>query len=160
MWENWFSKTDEPRYSVQRRSDTFLSFHFRDRGIELNVKVEAIYEPIFVLLLLAKFRILVVPCKRIRVPKSGKFLLVTNSESRNFLLGIRNTVEGNGIPLTIEIRIPSSTDTESGMPREYLESTRPDCLGFPFKRGAIFETLCSCLQKDSLGLSSVLSRIA
>ena len=66
-----------------------------------------------------------------------------------------------GIPLTIEIRIPSSTDTESGMPRrEYLESTRPDCLGFPFKRGAIFETLCSCLQKDTLGLLSVLSRIA
>ena len=66
-----------------------------------------------------------------------------------------------GMPLTIEIRIPSSTDTESGMPRrEYLKSTKPDCLGFPFKRGAIFETLCSCLQKDTLGLLSVLSRIA
>ena len=58
-----------------------------------------------------------------------------------------------GIPLTIEMRNPSSNDKESGM--QYLESPRLDCLGFPFNRGAIFETLCSCLQKDTLGLLSV-----
>ena len=38
-----------------------------------------------------------------------------------------------GIPLTIEMRNPSSTDNESGM--QYLESPRLDCLGFPFKWG-------------------------
>ena len=38
-----------------------------------------------------------------------------------------------GIPLTIEMRNPSSTDKESGM--QYLESPRLNCLGFPFKWG-------------------------
>ena len=40
MWENWILKTDEPRSSVQRERDTFLSFHFWD-SIELNVEVKS-----------------------------------------------------------------------------------------------------------------------
>ena len=47
-----------------------------------------------------------------------------------------------GIPLTIEMRNPSSTDKESGMQYSLLS-------------GAIVETLSSCLQKDTLGLLSV-----
>ena len=57
-----------------------------------------------------------------------------------------------GIRPTIGIPNPTSNDKEFEI--QYLESgilESKTVLEFLFKRGAIFETPCSCLQKDTLG---------
>ena len=57
-----------------------------------------------------------------------------------------------GIPPTIGMPNPTSNDKEFEI--QYLESgilESKTVLEFLFKRGAIFETPCSCLQKDTLG---------
>ena len=62
-------------------------------------------------------------CKEIRIPESGKFLLL---ESGILGSGIQNTAQGIRISLTIGIQDQSSTDKESRI--QYLESWIQDCL--------------------------------
>ena len=71
-------------------------------------------------------------------------------ESCNLESGIQ--LKETGIPPTIGIRNPTSNDKESEI--QYLESgilEAKTVLEFLFKRGAIFETPCSCLPERYFG---------
>ena len=82
----------------------------------------------------------IAPCKGLRTPESGKFLLVESRIREVYLVesgipgfGIRDIAQG----IQIGIRNPSSTDEESEI--QYLESgihgvesRIQDCLGFRY----------------------------
>ena len=78
------------------------------------------------------------PSKEIRIPESGKFLFVEsgireNQESWVLESGIE--LRESGIPVTIGIQNPSSTDkywnpVQSGI--HGVESRIQDCPGFPY----------------------------
>ena len=91
------------------------------------------------------FKVHITPCTVIRIPESGKFclwnpessenLFVGNWKSRTWAFGIQ--LKKSGIPLTIKIRNPSSTNKESEIycPESGIhsvESRIQDCLAFPY----------------------------
>ena len=91
------------------------------------------------------FKVHITPCKVIRIPKSGKFCLWNPESSENLFLwnwksrtresGIQ--LKKSGIPLTIDIRNPSSTNKESEIyclesGIHSVESRIQDCLAFPY----------------------------
>ena len=91
------------------------------------------------------FKVHITPCKVIRIPECGKFCLWNPESSENSFLwnwkswtwesGIQ--LKKSGIPLTIEIRNPSSTNKESEIyclesGIHSVESRIQDCLAFPY----------------------------
>ena len=84
------------------------------------------------------FKVHITPCKVIRIPECGKFCLWNPESSENsFLWNWKSWTWESGIqlkkswiPLTIEIRNPSSTNKESKI--YCLESRIQDCLAFTY----------------------------
>ena len=84
------------------------------------------------------FKVHITPCKVIRIPESGKFCLWNPESSKNsFLWNWKSWTWESGIqlkkswiPLTTEIRNPSSTNKESKI--YCLESRIQDCLAFTY----------------------------
>ena len=91
------------------------------------------------------FKVHITPCKVIRIPESRKFCLWNPESSENLFLwnwkswtresGIQ--LKKSGIPLTIDIRNPTSTNKESEIyclefGIHSVESRIQDCLAFPY----------------------------
>ena len=96
-------------------------------------------------------------CKGIRIPESGKFLLV---ESGILGLEIRNTAEKSGNPLTTRIQNPSSIDAqwetlESGI--HSVESRIQDGLEFPYIGWTKIWKFCPILTLATFGGKNVKS---
>ena len=86
------------------------------------------------------FKVHITPCKVIRIPESEKFCLWNPESSENLFVGNWESgiqLKKSGIPLTIKIRNPSSTNKESEIycPESGIhsvESRIQDCLAFPY----------------------------
>ena len=133
-WRLWTAESMKiPSIGLKKVRNTFRSrIHSVGRGIGCRVGGRG-------------FDCWVVPCKGVGIPESGKFLLLEsgirgtfclwNLESRALEFGTQ--LKKSGLPLTIVIQIPSSTDKESRI--QYLESRIQgvksgikECLGFPY----------------------------